>query len=179
MIALLADAPPAAGRRSTSRRLHAYWISLLLTLLLFTLAGCATLQREAVRINVVGLEPIAGQGMEMRFLVKLRVQNPNESPIDFNGVVLNLDLADKPFATGVSDQHGSIPRFGETVLQVPVSVSAMAVLRQALGIMEGESRANLPYTLSGRLAGGAFGGIRFHSKGTLDLPAPLTDGRRS
>lgn len=141
-------------------------------LFVLTLGGCASLQREAVRINVVGLEPVAGQGMEMRFLVKLRVQNPNDWPIDFDGVALDLDLNDKPFATGVSDQRGTVARFSETVLQVPVSVSAMAVLRQALGIMDSESRSNLPYTVSGRLAGGAFGGIRFHSKGTLELPAP-------
>lgn len=145
-----------------------------LVLLLFAavLGGCASLQREAVRINVVGLEPIAGQGMELRFLVKLRVQNPNDSPIDFDGVMLDLDIGDKAFATGVSDQRGSISRFGETVLSIPVSVSAVAVVRQALGFMDGEARSNLPYTVSGRLAGGAFGGIRFRSKGTLDLPAP-------
>ncbi len=169
---LIARLDPAARVRRCTR-----WLSLALMLSALSLAGCASLQREAVRINVVGLEPIAGQAMEMRFLVKLRVQNPNESPIDFDGVVLDLDLSDKPFASGVSNQRGNIPRFGEAVLQVPVSVSAMAVLRQALGIMEDEPRRNLPYTVSGRLAGGAFGGVRFRSKGTLDLPAPFGSTR--
>ena len=66
---------------------------LLCALLALGLAGCASLvQREPVRINVVGLEPIPGEGMEMRFKVKLRVQNPNESAIDFDGLALDLDL---------------------------------------------------------------------------------------
>lgn len=148
------------------------WLALLV--LAAALSACASLRHEAVRINVAGLEPIAGQGMEMRLLVKLRVQNPNDSPIDFDGVALDLDLAGKPFASGVSDQRGSIARFGETVLSIPVSVSAVALVRQALGFMEGEVRTNLPYTIRGRLAGGAFGGIRFRNEGTLDLPAPLS-----
>ncbi|MBP8175788.1 MAG: Water stress and hypersensitive response domain-containing protein, partial [Sphaerotilus sp.] len=58
-----------------ARALAALFVLFLASLML---AGCASLAyREPVRINVVGLEPIPGEGMEMRFKVKLRVQNPN------------------------------------------------------------------------------------------------------
>ncbi len=41
------------------------------------LGACASLQRsEPVQVNLVGVEPLAGEGLEMRMLVKLRVQNP-------------------------------------------------------------------------------------------------------
>lgn len=125
-----------------------------------------------MRINVVGLEPLPGQGMEMRFVVKLLVQNPNDSAIDFDGLTLELDLDGKPFATGVSDQRGSVPRFGEARVDIPVSVSAVAVVRQALGVIEGGTGDSVPYTLRGRLAGGVLGGIRFADQGVLRLPAP-------
>lgn len=154
----------------------------LLVLLALVLAGCASLgPREPVRINVVGIEPLPGQGMEIRFAVRLRVQNPNERAIDFDGLTLELDLNGKPFATGVSDRQGSVPRFGEALLEIPVSVSAAAVLRQALGALEGKPAAEVPYTLRGRLAGGLLGSMHFSDSGTLKLPEPLRDippGRR-
>ena len=143
-------------------------------MLALALVGCASLvQREPVRINVVGLEPLPGQGMEMRFAVKLRVQNPNDTAIDFDGLALELDLNDKPFATGVSDQRGSVPRFGEAVINIPVTVSAVAVVRQALGVMDGKAVDTVPYSLRGRLAGGLLGGVRFSDKGALSLPDGL------
>ncbi|MFT3760296.1 LEA type 2 family protein [Thauera sp.] len=158
---------------ATCRNLS-HWLSCLL-LCVLTLAGCASLtHREPVRINVVGLEPLAGQGMEMRFTLKLRVQNPNDAAIDFDGLALELDLDGKAFATGVSDQRGTVPRFGETVISVPVSVSASAVLRQAIGMIEGRAMADgVPYTLRGRLAGGMLGSVRFSDEGRLNLPDRL------
>ena len=162
---------PHLPRFNDARALAALFLVALVSL---ALAGCASLvHREPVRINVVGLEPIPGEGMEMRFKVKLRVQNPNETAIDFDGLALDLDLNGRPFATGVSDGAGSVPRFGETLIEIPVSVSAIAVVRQALGVIEGDGKAEVPYALRGRLAGGLLGGMRFSDSGTLKLPDPL------
>jgi LEA14-like dessication related protein len=166
---------PHLLRFHDARALGALFLVVLVSL---TLAGCASLvHREPVRINVVGLEPIPGEGMEMRFKVKLRVQNPNETTIDFDGLALDLDLNGKAFASGVSDRAGSVPRFGETLIEIPVSVSAIAVVRQALGVIEGDGKAEVPYALRGRLAGGLLGGMRFSDSGTLKLPDPLKTPR--
>lgn len=162
---------------------HALRVSLdatlvaMVLLLTWAVSGCAGLaQREPVRINVVGVEPLSGQGMEVRMAVKLRVQNPNDHAVDFDGVALELEVNEKLFATGVSDAKGSVPRFGEAVIEVPVSVSAMAVVRQALGAMEGRSVTEVPYVLRGRFGGGALSAMRFSDSGTLDLPEPLKKG---
>ena len=169
-----ADVSP---RFHDARALAALFLILVASLLL---AGCASLtHREPVRINVVGLEPIPGEGMEMRFKVKLRVQNPNDTAIDFDGLALDLDLNGRPFASGVSDRAGSVARFGEALIEIPVSVSAIAVVRQALGVIEGVDggKAEVPYALRGRLAGGLLGGMRFSDSGTLKLPEPLKTPR--
>jgi LEA14-like dessication related protein len=138
-----------------------------------TVTGCAGLAlREPVEVSVVGLEPLPGQGMEGRFLVRLRVQNPNDRPIDYDGIRLELDLRGQRLATGVSDERGSVPRFGEAVLQVPVSVPVSALVRQALGIVAGD-HARADYRLRGRLAGAGFGGVSFESAGELTLPPGL------
>lgn len=135
------------------------------------LGGCASLTRDPVRVTVAGLEPIAGQDLEMRFNVKLRVQNPNDTPIEYNGIALDLELNGKPFASGVSDRAGAVPRFGEAVLDVPVSVSAFNAARQAWSFADAASAGEMPYALRGRLAGGVLGTVRFTDAGMLSLPA--------
>ncbi|VVM71743.1 hypothetical protein PS645_01802 [Pseudomonas fluorescens] len=153
------------------RRVHA----LIVSLLMLTLSACALLpQRDPLNINVVGLEPMPGQGMEVRFAVKIRVQNPNDTTIDYNGVALDLEVNGQPLASGVSDQSGSIARFSETVLSVPVSVSAFSVFRQTVGLTRTQTLDNLPYVLRGKLAGGLFGTMRFVDSGKLSLPGAVT-----
>ena len=134
-------------------------------------SGCAMLPGvEPLKVNVVGLDKLTGEGFELRFGVKLRVQNPNSSPIEFDGIWLDLDVNGRALATGVSDQKGSVPRYGETVITVPVSVSAVAAVRQMLGLADGSSRGEMPYAVRGRLGGGLMGGTPFTAEGTLKLP---------
>ena len=149
------------------RRLQA----IVLSLLLLSLSACALLpDRDPVNINVVGLEPLPSQELEVRFAIKLRVQNPNDTAIDYNGIALDLDVNGHSLASGVSDQRGTIARFSETIVSVPVSVSAFSVLRQTLGLSQTQTLQNLPYVLRGKLAGGVFGTRRFVDSGTLSLP---------
>jgi LEA14-like dessication related protein len=149
------------------RRIHA----IVLSLLLLSLSACALLpDRDPLNINVVGFDPLPSQDMEVRFAVKIRVQNPNDTAIDYNGVALDLSVNGQPLASGVSDQSGSIARFSETVLSVPVSVSAFSVLRQTLGLSQTQTLNNMPYVLRGKLAGGLFGTKRFTDSGKLSLP---------
>ncbi|KIU52625.1 MULTISPECIES: LEA type 2 family protein [Pseudomonas] len=142
-------------------------------LLALSLSACALLQgRDPLTISVIGIEPLPGQDLEMRMAVKLRVQNPNETPIDYNGVALNLEVNGQPLATGVSDQHGSIGRYDEAVLSIPVSITAFSMLRQAVGLSRVSNLDGMPYVLRGKLAGGAFGTMRFTDSGRLALPKP-------
>ena len=65
----------------------------LVALLAAGLSACASLSnRDPLRVDLVGLEPLPGQGLEVRFAVKLRVQNPNDSAVSFNGMALDLDV---------------------------------------------------------------------------------------
>ena len=137
-------------------------------------SGCASLSPvDQVHVNVVGIEQLPSEGMELRMGVKLRVQNPSDTPINFDGLALNLELRGQDFATGVSDARGSIPRFGETVLTLPVTVSAGAIVRQVvsfIGSANNSANTNFSYVARGKLGGTAFGTARFESRGELQLP---------
>jgi LEA14-like dessication related protein len=136
-------------------------------------AGCATLARDPVQVQVIDVEPLEGEGMELRFLCKLRVQNPNDSPIAYDGIYVDLEVRGSSFATGVSDAAGTVPRFGEVVLAVPVSVSALRIARQAIGMYMSSAaeRSRVDYVLKGKISGPTFSAVRFESKGELTLPA--------
>lgn len=140
-------------------------------LLLLALPGCATLGgRDALRVSVVGVEPLPSEGLELRFNVRLRVQNPNEQALEFDGVALDLELNGRDLASGVSNQRGSVPRFGETLLNVPLTVSAFAAVRQAMALNDATERGSMPYRINGKLAGSLFGSVRFSDSGLLKLP---------
>jgi LEA14-like dessication related protein len=157
-----------ANRRSLIRRTTAAAAALVLA---SPLAGCAILgDLAAPRVTVVGVDRLAGEGFELRLNVKLRVQNPNPREIDYDGLAIDLDVNGRPLATGVSPAKGTIGRFGETVLTVPVTVNAVAAVRQMLGLADGVGRGELPYAIRGRLGGNPIsGGMRFSSEGVLRL----------
>jgi LEA14-like dessication related protein len=150
------------------------------------LGGCASMpHKDPLQVTVVGIEslPDEGEGMEVRMLVKLRVQNPNAAEIAFSGAYLQFEVQDRTFATGVSDQTGVIPAFGEAVVAVPVTVSVLRMVRQVAGMLDGQPVDSIRYEMSGKLSGGVFSTERFSAKGEFSLsqlqsqaPAPPDAG---
>jgi hypothetical protein len=90
--------------------------------------------------------------------------------LDYDGIALDLSLNGSAFASGVSDAKGTIPRFGEAVLTVPVTVSALSVVRQALNFTRNPPKDGVPYELKGKLGGTGLGSLRFESSGTVRMP---------
>lgn len=154
-------APAGGARRAT----------LLLAALAMLLIGCAALTRhDPPQVTLVGIEPIASVGLEIRLALTLRIQNPNDAAIEYDGIALDLEVDGKPLASGLSDASGTVPRFGEAVLSVPVTISVLAAVRQAQALIDGQPRDRLPYVLRGKLAGGVFGTLRFVSAGAIAWP---------
>lgn len=149
---------------------------LVISALIFCLSACAGLRpQEPLRISVAGLEPLEGKGMEARFAVSLRIQNHGGVPLDYDGVAIDLDLRGMSFASGVSDQQGTIPRFGETVIIVPVTVPATAIIRHVFRLATGDHRQT-DYELRGQLGAPGFAiGYHFDVKGEIALPTLPTE----
>lgn len=140
---------------------------------LFALAACAQFSpRDPVRVDVAGIEQVPGEGLEVVLAVRLRVQNPNNTAIEYDGVAVELEVNGRSFASGVSDDVGTVPRFGETIISIPVTISAFDVARQIYGAMTAERPNEIRYHLSGKLAGGLFGTRRFEDEGTFTLAPP-------
>jgi LEA14-like dessication related protein len=144
--------------------------ALLVAAAMSALVGCASMpQREPLQVTVADIEGLPGEGMEIRMLVKLRVQNPNDTPLEFSGSYLKFEVLDKTFATGVSSEAGTVPAFGEAIVAVPVTISVLRMARQVIGLLDGQPVERINYQMSGKLSGGLFGTERFEASGELDL----------
>jgi hypothetical protein len=53
---------------------------------------------------------------------------------------------------------------------VPITVSALQLTRQAIGICLSSDRNRIDYELKGKIGGPTFGSVRFKSKGRPTLP---------
>jgi len=144
-----------------------------LVLLALAVTGCASLQsRDPLVVDVAGIESLPGEGLEIRLRVAIRIQNPNDAPVPYRGTALDLDLNGRRAASGVSDAVGEVPRYGETVIYVPVTISAFNIVSQIIGFMN-EDGDQVSYRIRGKLDGGLFATRRFTDEGTFSLDVPV------
>lgn len=142
---------------------------LILTYMLLT--SCASLPNiEPPRVSVAGIESLDGEGMEMRFNVRLRIQNPNNTQIKYQGILVDLLIDGRRVASGVSNEPGLVPAYGESVYTLPVTVSTVNVIRQLIDIAQQPQKTGIRYEIKGKLEGGLFGSVRFSDNGSLTLP---------
>jgi LEA14-like dessication related protein len=140
---------------------------------LLVVAGCASLPNtDPLNVDVAGIEPLPGEGLELRLAVSVRIQNPNDVAVEYTGTALSLELNGRDLASGVSDAAGTVPRYGEAVLTIPVTISAFDMARQVLGFANAQDQREVAYRVRGKLEGGWFGTRRFTDEGTFELPEP-------
>lgn len=138
-----------------------------------SLSACAALSlQEPLSVTIADLKPIEVGVLEQRYALKVRLLNPNDAEITFDGVVFDLEINDTPFAKGVSNQRSVIPRFGEALIDVQAVSGLQNILLQINELLKGE-RTSLTYRIKGRLYGGGFGYTRFDTSGEISIPPPM------
>ena len=139
------------------------------------LGGCTSLAaRDPLEVAVAGIEPMQekGEGLELRMLVKLRVQNPNPTAFSYDGAYVKVEVQGKTFATGVSDAAGTIAGFSEAVVEVPVTMSMFRMVRNVMALKNGAPAGQVHYAMSGKL-----GSYRFSASGDFTMqPEPQAEG---
>lgn len=118
-----------------------------------------------VDVFVIGLTPTEGAPLEQRVRVDLRIQNPNDLPLNARGLTIQLDVNGQRLARGVSDSAFVVPRLGEATTSVVASTSLFDIARQ-LVILSGRQTIN--YVIDGEVFLDGFGrGVKFHQAGEL------------
>lgn len=154
-------------------------VRLHLLLLMLVIAGCATLSGlETPRVNISNITPQDMTLFEQKFLVQLRIQNPNDVPLEVKGMTFSLDLNGKSFATGLSNQQVTIPRFGSEVVEVEVFSGLTGILKQFQTFAAG-GPPRFTYRLRGKayLDKPASLTLPFDEQGEIELPQPSGPAR--
>lgn len=142
-----------------------------LMLLTVWLGGCASLSShpEPVRVTVSDLRVIEATMLEQVYGLTLRVQNPNDTPIEFQGMSFKLAINDLEFGSGVSDSRVTVPAFGDAKVEVRL-VSTLFRLFRHLRALQDDSDGPLSYQIAGRISlADRLGWLRFREQGELDL----------
>ena len=102
--------------------------SLSLTSAVLFLTSCATVPTVVpLQVNVANVNRIESSTLELRMLTRLRIQNNNDKDVAFSGASAELQLASgKTIGTGVSAGAGVVPRYGEVLVDIPITVSVAA-----------------------------------------------------
>ncbi len=137
-----------------------------------TLCACAAWQaREPLGVTIADFTLLEVNLLEQRYAVTVRLLNPNNVDIAFDGVAFDLEVNGKPFAKGVSSRGGVLPRLGEALIDLQVVSGLQNILRQ-LGELQKADQPRLTYRIHGRLyAPGGLGFIPFDTTGEFSLPA--------
>ena len=144
------------------------------------LSGCAAvpLNLETPDVSVVGIRGLEANFFEQRLEVRLRVKNPNSVELPVNGLDVDVELADEPFAHGVSAREFVVPANGEAEFDMIVTANAANAILKIVG--SGGQRGEVGYKLKGKLSThlGLLRTIPFEETGTLPVADMLGKKRK-
>lgn len=143
----------------------------VLWLLVLFVAACAGLGGLSQKpdISLAALDLLEMGVFEQRFVMTLRVQNPNDVDLPIRGMTFDIELNGQHFAKGLSDKAVTIPRMGEALLEVRATSNLGSVLRQLRELQKG-GRERIDYRLYGQIALDGLGRLPFERKGDLQMP---------
>lgn len=143
------------------------------------LSGCSVIPAnlETPEVTFVSIRGLEANFFEQRLEVRMRVQNPNSIELPVNGLDVDVELADEPFAHGVSAREFVVPAKGEAEFDMIVTANAANAILKILG--NGGQRGEVGYKLKGKLSTriGLLRSIPFEETGTLPV-ADLLGKRR-
>jgi LEA14-like dessication related protein len=124
----------------------------VLVLLAMAAGACTSLPFQADKVNVsLSDVRIAQVGViEQQYTLKLRLQNPNAKELKIQGLSYEVELNGRNFARGVNQYSGSVPPFGEVMIDVS-AVSSISTLIDQIAHMKQERPKAFRYRLSGKL----------------------------
>ena len=125
-------------------------------ILLFTCAlsliGCASLMGDfdPPSVAVENVRSLPGEGGAPRFLITLRIVNPNKQSLDIVGISYSLEILGKRLISGVSNEIPRLEAYSEQTVDIEASVRLFELLRlfASLGM---EPTDQLDYRLTAKI----------------------------
>ena len=144
-------------------------LRLLLLIGLLALHGCASLHQSYTKpdVTLANVELLKSNLWEQSFLLRMRVDNPNDRDLPIRGMHYQVYLNDMSLATGVSDKHFDVPAYGSEYFSLTVRSNIWRHLRGLLSMVE--KQQPIDYRIDGHISTGLIWAPRLtiSERGTL------------
>ena len=104
----------------------------------WVVSACSHLSMDYQKpeVHLTKVQPLPSEGLEQRFVIGLRITNPNNMALDISGLSYSLSLQGSKVLTGVSNQVGRIEPYSENRVELESSASLMGGLRALISLMQ-------------------------------------------
>ncbi|NKQ12791.1 LEA type 2 family protein [Pseudomonas sp. SST3] len=132
--------------------------------LLSGLSGCSTWfssDFQDPRVQLTDVEIIKARLLEQQFMLRFRIDNPNEQSLPVRGLVYTVHLNDIELASGESSGWATVPAHGFDYYEVPIYTNLWRHMKYIVRLLEKPDRP-IAYRLEGELKTGLLLGRRVH-----------------
>jgi LEA14-like dessication related protein len=151
------------------------FVTTRLALLLAVLqSGCSLLTADyknlkEPKVTLTGLNIQDLNPLKPSFLVRLKLDNPNDLDVNLDGADVALALNGQPVAEGVSRSPVTLKSLGSSEMAVEVTANTLNAVQQFLSL---QSKTAMDYRVTGHLHMlnwlGALGRLPFNFDGSVD-----------
>lgn len=139
-------------------------LMILLALPLSGLTGCSTWMTGGFRdpdVRLVKVDVIKAKLLEQQFLLRFRVDNPNDVSLPVRGLVYTVHLNDVKLASGESSTWFTVPANGHETFDVPVRTNLWRHMKYIVKLLEKPDEP-IHYRLEGEVKTGLMFGKSVH-----------------
>ena len=115
-------------------------------------SGCTSIGQSYQKpdIHLVSIKPLPSQSIEQRFLLGLRIINPNRAALPVRGLSYALEINGSKVLSGATGDIPQIPAYGDVLVEVTSGTSLLGSVKALSRIL---ANPNMPfsYALSVRL----------------------------
>jgi LEA14-like dessication related protein len=167
----------ARGAAGAAARARGSVHGLLLLACVALIVGCAGIGLDSFdepEVELLALEPLPARGMEARFLLRLRIVNPNPLKLDIDGLAYEVFLRDSKVLSGASNERVVVDAYSEGEAALEVAAGVLGSLSLLRDLMSHPTADAIPYRLKAKISRRGIGGaLRVSREGTLDLSQGL------
>lgn len=117
-------------------------------------AGCSgrgepAFEQPTVSLTSFGLMP--SDGRAPRFVIGLRLVNPNATPLKVRGLSYTVELEGHRMLTGVTSRIAEVPPYAESEIELQSPIDLVSSVRLFNELVNAPGREALKYALNARL----------------------------
>ena len=156
-----------------------FWLVSLSLVMLMTATGCSLLTTDfrnlkEPKVSLAGLSVKDLNPLQPSFLVRLKLDNPNDLDVSLDGADVALTLNGQPVAAGISRSPLTLKKLASSEMDLEVTANTLNAAQQFLLL---QSKPTMDYEITGHLQlkdwMSALGRLPFSFQGNLDSQSLL------